>query len=203
LPESPTAGQARAAIGLSLFRQARLCSAAAMMRRLFLPWFLAAFVVVLAAPSRADEATHRQAVMDLMELLRAREMILQSAQTAYEPHLRALGTRGVPAPAIDEMRVALAGLVKKIADGTEMIDGMVSVYMRTFSEPEIRELLTFYKSPVGQKTIAQLPKVMQEGAQIGQQAFAKHQDEFGEIVQAIMKKHQVTLQPGDKPAEKP
>lgn len=56
------------------------------------------------------------------------------------------------------------------ADGTrQLMKQMVPVYQRHFTAADIAGLLKFYKSPLGQKMIAQMPLTMAEGMKIGQQ----------------------------------
>jgi uncharacterized protein len=49
----------------------------------------------------------------------------------------------------------LAGREKEIGDG------MAQVYANEFSEQELKDLLTFYKSPLGQKLLAAEPRAIQ------------------------------------------
>ncbi|MBO0718837.1 MAG: DUF2059 domain-containing protein [Rhizobiales bacterium] len=49
----------------------------------------------------------------------------------------------------------LAGREKEIGDG------MAQIYCNEFSEQELKDLLTFYKSPLGQKLLTNEPRVVQ------------------------------------------
>ena len=49
----------------------------------------------------------------------------------------------------------LAGREKEIGDG------MANVYANEFSEQELKDLVTFYKSPLGQKLLASEPRAIQ------------------------------------------
>ena len=49
----------------------------------------------------------------------------------------------------------LAGREKEIGDG------MATVYANEFSEQELKDLVTFYKSPLGQKLLASEPRAIQ------------------------------------------
>jgi hypothetical protein len=44
----------------------------------------------------------------------------------------------------------------------ELVDATARIYATHFTEQELRELLTFYQSPLGQKVLAQEPKVLDE-----------------------------------------
>ena len=50
----------------------------------------------------------------------------------------------------------------------EITDQIVQVYARHFSADELRQLTTFYHTPVGQKVLQTLPAVSQESMTIGQ-----------------------------------
>ncbi len=56
------------------------------------------------------------------------------------------------------------------ASGTEqLLSRMVPVYQQHFTAKDVAGLLKFYKSPLGQKVITQMPVTMAEGMKIGQQ----------------------------------
>jgi len=56
------------------------------------------------------------------------------------------------------------------ANGTrDLTNRMVPIYQRHFTAEDIDGLLKFYRSPLGQKVITQMPATMAEGMQIGQQ----------------------------------
>ena len=46
---------------------------------------------------------------------------------------------------------------------------MVDIYVKEFSEDDLKQILAFYKSPIGPKAIKNLPGVMREGAVIAQE----------------------------------
>lgn len=49
----------------------------------------------------------------------------------------------------------------------EMLDLVAPVYAARFSEQELREMLAFFKTPVGAKLAAELPSIAQESMRIG------------------------------------
>jgi hypothetical protein len=71
----------------------------------------------------------------------------------------------------------LAGREKEIGDG------MAQVYANEFSEQELKDLVTFYKSPLGQKLLAAEPRAVQLSMSYMQQ-WAAH---FGETVNGMMR----------------
>ncbi|HTV86649.1 MAG TPA: DUF2059 domain-containing protein [Dyella sp.] len=51
----------------------------------------------------------------------------------------------------------------------ELIKAMIPAYQHHFSAEEVTGLIKFYRSPLGQKLVAQMPATMAEAAQSGQQ----------------------------------
>jgi hypothetical protein len=61
--------------------------------------------------------------------------------------------------------VLLKGMSTRIDD---LMDQIALVYARHFTGDELRQLATFYRTPVGQKFLQTQPALMQEGGTIGQ-----------------------------------
>jgi hypothetical protein len=49
----------------------------------------------------------------------------------------------------------------------ELEEPTIAIYDTNYSADEIKQLLTFYQSPIGQKVISQTPTILQESAAIG------------------------------------
>ena len=62
------------------------------------------------------------------------------------------------ADAIDEFRKAVP----------DIVEPMIEIYDGAFSGEEIKELLQFYRSPIGQKVITQMPQLLQKSMTLGQ-----------------------------------
>jgi uncharacterized protein len=45
---------------------------------------------------------------------------------------------------------------------SELVDATARIYATHFTEPELKQLLAFYQSPVGRKALVEEPKVIQE-----------------------------------------
>lgn len=64
-----------------------------------------------------------------------------------------------------------------------LINMIIPIYDKFYSESDIKELTEFYQSPLGKKMIATMPQIAQESMQVGQ-AWGK---EIGEKVFANLK----------------
>lgn len=58
-------------------------------------------------------------------------------------------------------------LVKELKTD-ELVDMVVPIYEKYYSDEEIVQLLAFYKSPLGQKVIERLPLITQESYKVGE-----------------------------------
>ena len=74
----------------------------------------------------------------------------------------------------------VAVVVAKTLSGREkeIADGMAQVYANEFTEQELKDLVTFYKTPLGQKLLANEPRAIQ-GSMGYMQVWAQY---FGEVI---------------------
>ena len=59
--------------------------------------------------------------------------------------------------------------VKKEFNVDQLVDLLVPVYQKQFTEEDVKAFLEFYNSPAGKKLISKQPEIMQESMIIGQQ----------------------------------
>ena len=83
-----------------------------------------------------------------------------------------------------DLQKDLTESIKTIAPGfekrsIEIVDIVARVYATRFSEAELKELLTFYRSAVGKKFVAVLPSVLEE-------SFVKTQEWGGKISEEVV-----------------
>ena len=79
----------------------------------------------------------------------------------------------------------VAGTLHKELDGksTEVLEQMAQAYAARFSEQELKDLLVFYKTPLGQKSIKEEPIALEDGLKRAQQ----WADAFADTVMARMR----------------
>ena len=61
------------------------------------------------------------------------------------------------------------------------------LYMETFTETEMRQMIAFYKTPVGQKAIRKLPDLSQQGIDLANSILQPHVSELAALIDAKMK----------------
>jgi hypothetical protein len=84
----------------------------------------------------------------------------------------------------------VAAVVHKEYDSrsNELVDATARIYATHFTEPELKQLLAFYQSPLGQKMVAEDPKVIDESMHNAAQWADNLSDDVMVKMRAEMKK---------------
>jgi len=118
-----------------------------------------------AAPSRANSSVDPAKEADirsLMELVGARDLVQDGANSAIEQSREKL-LATVPNNDKGQAFVnAFAASYQKKFDVGQVTDQLVKSYDKHFTDDEIKGLLQFYGSPLGQKVAAEMPKIGRE-----------------------------------------
>lgn len=148
---------------------------------------LVVFTVVLfallqaPATSRADATTHRQAAVELLDLTDQKRTLDAGINTMLDVQIQSN-------PSLSELRPVMRTFLQKYMSWDAVKDDFTRIYVEAFSEPELRELIAFYKTPVGQKSVKVLPKLMEQGAQIGAKSVQAHMPELQQQIQEHLNK---------------
>jgi len=140
---------------------------------------------VAAQPAPADTLA---AARELITIMRATDQLKQMLPTIMQAlkHAIAQGRQQVERDLDTLMPVLLDGMSSRIGD---LVDQMAAVYARNFTSDEIRQLTTFYRSPVGQKFLEKMPTVMQESMSLGQAFGQQVATELqGKMIEELRKK---------------
>jgi hypothetical protein len=125
----------------------------------------ATLVLGNAAPPQANssiEPSKEADIRSLMELVGARDLVQDGANTAIEQSREKLLAT---VPNNDKGQAflnAFAASYQKKFDVDQVSAQLVGIYDKHFSEDEIKGLLQFYGSPLGQKVAAEMPKIGRE-----------------------------------------
>lgn len=60
---------------------------------------------------------------------------------------------------------------------------LVAMYSDVYTEKELNDLIVFYKTPTGKKSVSLMPELAQKGSQLGVNKLMPHIDELIKIVQ--------------------
>lgn len=110
------------------------------------------------APVR--DSTKQRLIHELLTLTRSVDLAVASMEAAV-PAQKAANPR-IPAVFWDRF------LTQARARQGELETVIAAVYDRHLSSDELRQIIAFYRTPVGQKVIADMPTIVQESMQAGQ-----------------------------------
>ena len=126
------------------------------------------------ATSKGVDPAFRQAIREYVEIQGPAEMTGQTiAYGMAEQTLQAIAQTGAEVTEPMQQIVlgeSLATFGKKFSDVDYLTDLWAPIYAEHFSEAEIRQLVAFYKSPVGSKTLELMVPISQAGNERLQEA---------------------------------
>ncbi|WP_049723188.1 DUF2059 domain-containing protein [Gilvimarinus polysaccharolyticus] len=90
-------------------------------------------------------------------------------------------------PALMPHQDKISAWTNKYFTWEAMKEDMAGIYRKYFTDDEIKKLIEFYKTPVGEKAINVMPQLFQEGSQIGMKIAQEHQAELQETLEQAQK----------------
>lgn len=98
-----------------------------------------------------------------------------------------LGVQPSEQAMFDKYYKRMSEVMKEDMSWEKMKPGIVDIYTRNFSEEEIDDMLTFYKSETGKSLLQKMPSVMQESMQMSQSLMQTTVPKMQQIAQELRK----------------
>jgi hypothetical protein len=136
------------------------------MRRHVASW-LFAIALLSSGPALAQSPETVAAAKELVVAMRAADQIKASFPLIMQQFKPAIA-RGNAAIERDFDALVPAMLSAMDSRMNELLDGMAGVYARFFTADELKQLAGFYRAPVGQKFLQNMPAILQESMAVGQ-----------------------------------
>lgn len=128
---------------------------------------LGALLLLAATPAGADEAKTAD-IRTLMEITKVESTYDQMFALSLQQQLQFLQKARPDIPRERLERYQVLFHEEQTATKSQLTDSLVAIYDRYFSHDDIKELIAFNRSPIGQKTLAIMPQLIQESAVAGQ-----------------------------------
>jgi hypothetical protein len=125
-----------------------------------------------AAQGQTIDPSFRSDIHKLLEITGSAQMGVQVASIMTSQMLEVLKTSdpAIPDRALELAKQVLDAEFAKAFNGPDsMVEELVSVYAKHFTNEDVRGLLTFYSSDLGRKVVVSMPAVVQQSATVGQQ----------------------------------
>jgi uncharacterized protein len=152
----------------------------------YLVVLLIALIPCLAA---ADDASHLAAAGRLIELVKTRESMRNAFISSVDALVTAAPAGHVSPAEVADMKQATADWFDQELDWNGLKAKLVDAYAQSFTEDELNQLVAFYKTPLGQKTLAQMPLLQRQAMVIGHEFATGKQTLWNERLQKIDEKY--------------
>lgn len=140
---------------------------------------LAVAATPAAAQQPAADASHRASVQQLMTVMRVREMTEGNIENMLGAQLRQM-------PQLAPYAGILRDFYREQMDWKVLEPEFTRVYLEVFSEPEVRELIGFYQTPLGQKLLTRMPALMAKSNELASRRVQAAMPQLMERLQAAM-----------------
>lgn len=146
----------------------------------------------------ADELTaqKREDIRQLMVSTGGSKIAMQFAASVTQNLSKALKAArpDVPERVFSIVNSELIALFEeRLAAPGGMIERVIPIYDKYFTHAEVRELLAFYRTPIGRRAIEVLPKVVGESMAAGQAWGKSLEPEINRRIEAALKQEGIEL----------
>ena len=145
----------------------------------FLISLIAIFVLAQhdAVADTSESAAREQAATELIKLMGLEEQMLGGAAAMVD----AMSSQS---PELRQYRDVIIEWAESIMTWETFGPQLTQIYAEAFTENELRDLIAFYKTPTGQKTLSLMPELTQKGAQLGVTEAQAHIPRLQQMIQA-------------------
>ena len=129
---------------------------------------------------RADEASNK-AAEELLLAMKSDKLLSQSID-------QILDAQAESNPELARLRPVMKRFFDKHMSWESLKDELIAIYVKEFTVAELREMVKFYKTPVGQKLAEKTPVLTSKGMQLGMARMQANQAELRQMIEAELKK---------------
>ena len=140
-------------------------------------------IALLCHPSvsRGNEQSHRKAAENLLIVMEVDKSLPQIANQVVENQLQ-------QNPQLAPQRDILQKFLTKYVNWESVKEDTITAYTQEFTEPELKKLTEFYKTPVGKKANEKMPQLAFIAGQIGLKKAQANQTELRQMLDAQQSK---------------
>jgi hypothetical protein len=172
------------------------------MKRISAVIFLAA-LGLLIKPVMADDASQRALAGKLIDITNGKETMRSGFENVMNGVVENMRQHGMPQDGVDAIKAAVAKWYDKEINFEEIRPKMVDIYMKDFTEDDLKGILAFYQSPIGMKAIKNMPAVMREGAMVAQDYTKAKIPSLNAEITPILAKYRDQMQAASAPGAGP
>jgi len=126
----------------------------------------------------------------LLDLSGTAAAMQQSFESGIKPSLDQMRAKGAPAELVEAIHAEARNFFQENFSWDAMKPKLAQLYADTYTEAELRDIIAFYQTPTGQKTIAKMPVLMQQSLALSMAGVQANMPEFQRRVGALIQEYQ-------------
>ncbi|WP_211215072.1 DUF2059 domain-containing protein [Algicola sagamiensis] len=131
--------------------------------------FLLPVLLTLSTATYADEASHKVLTEKLLETTNAQSSLTEAYTQIEQVFITSMKELRLPKdmqPKVESHIEKMQKVLKEELDWQKLKQPLTELYMKTYTESEMKEILAFYKTEAGQKLLQKAPELMKESMDI-------------------------------------
>jgi len=138
-------------------------------------------VVLTHTVAVGDDKSHRKAAETLLIMTNVDKSLPKMVEQVLASQLQ-------QNPQLTPYREVMQRFLNKYMNWESLKEEVMTAYTQEFTEPELKQLTAFYKTPLGQKAVEKMPKLRFIGGQIGMRRVQANEAELRQMIEAESKK---------------
>ena len=139
--------------------------------------------------SLAQEGEKLSPTVEFMKLMNVEDTMVNASQLSFRSFLKKLRTKGMAEAGVQEVKEVSDVYFRKIVSDPDFKKELAGLYEEKFTTNEMKGLVEFYKSPLGQKSLQLLPEMTNAGTKLGEKYAQKYVAGFREQLTPFLKKY--------------
>ena len=132
-------------------------------------------ILLFTISIQASEERDTKVVYELFETAKMSTVYQQTIEKTLEAQIK-------QNPEIAPLKDVMTKFFDKYMGWESIKKDIAKIYMKNFTDDEIKELIAFYKTPIGQKVATLVPVIGVEAAMIGEQRVEAHKAELTQMI---------------------
>ena len=146
------------------------------MRRLLCSCLITVALGLAPVVALGDEQSHRKAAENLLIVMEVDKSLPQIVAQVVETQMQ-------QNPQLAPQREVLQQFLTKYVNWESVKEDTITAYIHEFTEPELKKLMEFYKTPLGKKASEKMPQLAFIAGQLGLRQAQAHQAELQQMLE--------------------
>jgi uncharacterized protein len=143
---------------------------------------------LLFLPASAQEPATLAPIDELLKIMKFEQTVIDGGEAGFVMVEQSLAGQDLNKEEMGEVKDAFLAYMSKVASDPQLKIKTKAIYEKTFTDDEITALISFYKTPTGQKSLEVMPTITGEIMVFSQQLAQKHVGSFQNALTKILER---------------